>query len=173
MDGVGNGNGSGGNGYPRAVEDRGGTRTRGGPSASVSSSEAGEGELGVATCFERALFITPEQIEGIFVQLPTDASQPIPYLFVQVLDVQRLAAKRFGRHAGTRNGRVRFSFRPEDVGGLDARFLEQNVSNHPQRAFRALQEYHASSGRDRADSYDDEYYDDDDDDDANGTAQRL
>jgi len=77
-----------------------------------------------ASCERRALFRTPDGVDGVFVFLGDD----MPYLFVQVYDIRKQG----------RGRQMSFTFSPEDVGGLDAEFIEQNITDNPAEAWRSL-----------------------------------
>jgi len=102
-----------------------------------------EGDLLEASCLQRSLFVTPEGIQGIFVALPTADDQPVPFLFVQVHDVKTAPRKRFG---SSRSAQVNFRFSSVDVGGLDGDFIQQNVYNDPEAAWRQLQDLESGYG---------------------------
>ena len=87
-----------------------------------------------AVCLQRALYMTPDGYQGIFVSLPTAEDQPVPFLFVRAHSVQALK-KRFG--GGTK---VTITFNSAEVGGLDADFVQQNVANNPEAAWEQLQQ---------------------------------
>jgi len=90
--------------------------------------------------------MTPDGLQGIFVALPTSPDQPVPYLFVQALSVRPIK-RRFGN---ARNAQVSFTFNSVDVGGLDVEFIQQNVFNDPESAWRQLE---ALEGGDEAAGY--------------------
>ena len=52
----------------------------------------------------------------------------MPYLFVQVYDIRKQG----------RGRQMSFMFSPDDVGGLDAEFIEQNITDNPAEAWRTL-----------------------------------
>ena len=85
-----------------------------------------------ATCAQRALFRTPDGMSVVFIALPTAPDQPMPYLLVQVFDVKPARRRKGGR------AQILFTFNTVDVGGLDRAFIEKNISNNPQAAWRAL-----------------------------------
>jgi len=93
-------------------------------------------EMLEAVCLSRALFMTPDGFQGIFIALPTAEDQPVPFLFVQVHEVKPVR-KRFG---SGRTSQVSFMYNPSDAGGLDVDFIQQNVYNDPEAAWRQLQE---------------------------------
>ncbi|KAL1507730.1 hypothetical protein AB1Y20_007343 [Prymnesium parvum] len=96
-----------------------------------------------AVCLKRALFMTPDGYQGVFVALPTAPDQPIPFLFVQALEIRQLK-KRFGN---SRSAQVAFTFNSADVGGLDAEFIQQNVYNDPHAAWQQLEELDRSNAQ--------------------------
>jgi len=95
-----------------------------------------------AVCLRRALFMTPDGVQGVFVALPTSLDQPVPFLFVQALSVRPIR-RRFGN---ARTAQVTFTFNSVDVGGLDVDFIQQNVFNDPESAWRQLEELDRSGG---------------------------
>jgi len=101
------------------------------------------GQLVEATCLERALFTTPDRINGIFIQLPVSEGDEMPYLFVQVHEVKQQSRPRFGSQ---RNAKVTIVFNSVDVGGLDREFVEQSVCNDPGKAWATLSQF--QSGHD-------------------------
>lgn len=101
--------------------------------------ELGEMEMMEATCLARALFTTPEGFRGVFIQLPVAEDQPMPFLFVQAHEERHVQTG--GRFGGSRNRQVTFSFSSVDVGGLDREFVEQNICNNPEGAWRTFQDF--------------------------------
>lgn len=47
-------------------------------------------------CVQKALFLTPEGYQGVFVALPTGPDQPIPFLFVQAARNKRKTYLEYG-----------------------------------------------------------------------------
>jgi len=106
--------------------------------------EMGEVEMMEATCLARALFTTPEGFRGVFIQLPVAEDQPMPFLFVQAHEERHVQAG--GRFGGSRNRQVTFTFSSVDVGGLDREFVEQNICNNPEAAWRTFQDFQDQAG---------------------------
>ena len=96
---------------------------------------AGQEEVLEAICLRKAIFMMPDGRQGVFCALPTSEDQPVPFLFVQAVDVRPIKNK-----LSKRNAQVAFTFNSADVGGLDAEFVQQNVSNNPEAAWRMLEE---------------------------------
>ena len=69
-------------------------------------------------------FARSDGVDGVFVFLGDD----MPYLFVQVYDIRKQG----------RGRQMSFTFSPDDVGGLDAEFIEQNITDNPAEAWRSL-----------------------------------
>lgn len=99
-------------------------------------------ELLSASCLQRALFLTPDGFQGIFIALPTSEEQPVPFLFVQVFDITPIR-KRF---SSNRSAQVSFRYNPVDAGGLDPDFIQHNVYNDPGTAWRLLQDLDFGEG---------------------------
>jgi len=87
-----------------------------------------------AVCLRRALFMMPDGRQGVFVALPTSEDQPVPFLFVEAGEVKPIR-NRFSR----KNAQVSFTFSSADVGGLDVDFVQTNVYNDPEAAWRQLE----------------------------------
>lgn len=75
------------NGYPQDEQEGTGESQEGGyPVQNLDAGFAaveGQGSVMEAICLRRALFITPDGYQGVFVVLPTAPDQPVPFLFVQ------------------------------------------------------------------------------------------
>jgi len=94
-------------------------------------------------CAQRALFTTPDGFEGVFISLQISFEQPTPFLFVQAHQVRPLKQKKWGRSGPPQ---VSLSYLSVDVGALDREYVEQNVYEEPEAAWRALQEANIDGG---------------------------
>ena len=68
----------------------------------------------------------------------------MPFLFVQAHEERHVQAG--GRFGGSRNRQVTFTFSSVDVGGLDREFVEQNICNNPEAAWRTFQDFQDQAG---------------------------
>jgi len=114
-----------------------------GEAAAEASPGVAPAEMLEIKCAQRALFTTPDGFEGVFVSLQTSADQSMPFLFVQAHEVRPLKQKRFGRSGPQQ---VSLSYLSVDVGALDRDYVEQNVYEEPEMAWRALQESNFDAG---------------------------
>lgn len=94
-------------------------------------------QMWYATCPKKALFPW-EGVQGVFVALAHTPEQP--YLFVAVHDVQDV--KKGGLFSSKKGEeQVKVQYMSLDVGSLDQKFVEANISSDPQTAFNVLMGY--------------------------------
>jgi len=122
-------------------------------------SGAAPAEVLWATCLKRAVYMTPDGVQGVFVSLPNDGFSA-EYLFVQAHEIQPMKAKGFGRSGDA--AKLRFSFLSVDIGALDRNYVEAHVSNDPEAAWQKLQQSQYPQGQQElaVDSYDGDAYGD-------------
>ena len=102
----------------------------------------GNGEpLMEADCVQRAVYQMPDGVMGVFVQLPVDESQPMPFLFLPVLEVRPCARRTSSR----KKAQVTIVFAANEVGDLDRDFIEASIFGEPAAARRELEIFNAAA----------------------------